>query len=186
MALLFGMHPQQQVLLWINIVGGIAVILSYVLSILLHQGNSEILWGGISGGLRSFYFVSMLLAALSYFAFTYFILFRLNPETVQVFQVMKFVVFPIIYCLILIPSVLWMPLSYAMVGQPQIGLWIGIRTVLFIVGLAALCLVIALLALSPRPGGAAYWLAVAGSIIFCIHTLILDGVVWPAFFKTQA
>jgi len=184
MALLFSMHPQQQVLFWINIVGGLAVILSYVLSILANQGNSEALWGGISGGSRSFYFVSMLLAALSYFAFTYFILFRLNPETVQVFQVMKFVVFPVIYCLILIPSALWMPLSYAMIGQPQIGVWIGIRAVLLIVGLAALCLVIALLALSPRPGGTTYWLAVAGSIVFCAHTLILDGMLWPAFFKT--
>jgi len=184
MASLFSMHPQQQILFWINVVGGLAVILSYIMPILSHQGNSETLWGGISGGLRSFYFVSMLLAAVSYFAFTYFILFRLNPESVQVFQVIKFVVFPIIYCLILISSALWMPLTYAMVGQPQIGIWVGIRTVLLIVGLAALCLVIALLALSPRPGGTAYWLAVAGSIIFCIHTLILDGMVWPAFFKT--
>jgi len=184
MASLFSLHPQQQVCLWINVVGGLAVILSYVLPILTHQGDSQVLWGGISGGLRNFYFVSMLLAALSYFAFTYFILFRLNPETVQVFQVMNFVVFPIIYCLILIPSALWMPLTYAMVGQPQVGLWIGIRAVLFIVGLAALCLVIALLALSPCPGGAAYWLAVAGSIIFCLRTLVLDGMVWPAFFKT--
>lgn len=184
MALLSGMHPQQQVCLWINVVGGIAVILSYFLPMLTHQGNSEALWGNISGGLRSFYFVSMLLAALSYFAFTYFILFRLSPETVHVFQVMKFVVFPIIYCFILVPSALWMPLTYAMVGQPQISLWIGIRAVLLIVGLSALCLVIALLALSPRPGGAAYWLAVAGSVIFCLHTLVLDGMVWPAFFKT--
>src|SRR4030066_2273279 len=178
MALLFSMHPQQQVLLWINIVGGLAVILSYVLSILAYQGNSEALWGGISGGLRSFFFVSVLLAALSYFAFTYFLLFRPNPESVQVFQVMKFVVFPIIYCLILISSALWMPLTYAMGGQPQIGIWIGIRTVLLIVGLAELCLVFAFLALSPRPSGTAYWLAVAGSIVFCAHTLILDGMLW--------
>jgi hypothetical protein len=184
MASLFSMHPQQQVLLWINVVGGLAVILSYILPIVAHQGNSEALWGGISGGLRNFYLVSMLLAALSYLAFTYFILFRLNPETVHVFQVMNFIVFLVIYCFILIASALWMPLAYAMVGQPQIDLWIGIRAVLFIVGLAALCLVIALLALSPRPAGAVYWLAVAGSIIFCIHTLVLDGMVWPAFFKT--
>lgn len=184
MASLFSMHPQQQVLLWINVIGGIAVILSYILPIVTHQGNSEPLWGGISGGLRNFYFVSMLLSALSYFAFTYFILFRLNPETVRVFQVINFIVFPIIYCLILIASALWMPLTYAMVGQPQTGLWIGIRTVLFIVGLAALCLVIALLGLSPRHSGFAYWLAVVGSIIFCLHTLVLDGMVWPAFFKT--
>src|SRR4030042_1453932 len=179
MASLLGMHPQQQVCLWINVVGGVAVILSYILSILAHQGNAEALWGSISGGLRSFYFVSMLLAALSYFAFTYFILFRLNPESVQIFQVMKFVVFPVIYCLILIPSALWMPLSYAMVGQPQIGLWIGIRAVLLTVGLAALCLVIVLLALSPRPGGTAYWLAVGGGVLFCAHPLILDGVLLP-------
>jgi hypothetical protein len=184
MASLFNMHSQQQVFLWINVVGGLAVILSYILPILTHQRNSEVLWGGISGGLRNLYFVSMLLAALSYFAFTYFILFRLNPENVHIFQVMNFIVFPIIYCFILIASALWMPLTYAMVGQPQIGLLIGIRAVLLIVGLAALCLVIALLGLSPRPGVVAYWLAVAGSIIFCLHTLVLDGMVWPAFFKT--
>jgi hypothetical protein len=186
MASLFSMHPQQQVCLWINVIGGLAVILSYILPIVTHQGNSEVLWGGISGGLRNFYLVSMLLAALSYFAFTYFILFRMNPETVHVFQVMNFIVFPIIYCFILIASALWMPLTYAMVGQPQISLWIGIRAVLLIVGLSALCLVIALLGLSPRPGGVAYWLAVTGSILFCLHTLVLDGMIWPAFFQTQA
>jgi hypothetical protein len=184
MSSLFSLHPQQQLLLWINVVGGIAVILSYILPIVTHRGNSEVLWGGISGGLRNFYFVSMLLAALSYFAFIYFILFRLNPETVHVFQIMNFVVFPIIFCFILIASALWMPLTYAMVGQPQVGTWIGIRAVLLIVGVAALCLVISLLGLSPRPSGVAYWLAVAGSIVFCLHTLVLDGMVWPAFFKT--
>jgi hypothetical protein len=184
MSSLFSMNSQQQALLWIIIVGGLAVILSYILPIVAHQGNSEPLWGGITSGLRNFYFVSMLLAALSYLAFTYFVLFRLNPDTTRIFQSMTYIVFPIIYCLILISSALWMPLTYAMVAQPQTGLWIGIRAVLLIVGLGALCLVIALLGLSPRPSGVAYWLAVAGSIIFCLHTLLMDGMVWAAFFKT--
>ena len=42
--------------------------------------------------------------------------------------------------------------------------------------------VIALLALRPRPRGTLYWLGVAGAVLFTLHTLVIDALIWPAYF----
>ena len=43
-------------------------------------------------------------------------------------------------------------------------------------------LVEALFSLRPRQPACAYWLAVDGSIAFTVQTLVLDAVIWPAYF----
>ena len=57
------------ILLAINILGGAAVIGSYVLGFVTHPGSGNALRGGISVSLRSVYGLSMILSALGYFAF---------------------------------------------------------------------------------------------------------------------
>jgi hypothetical protein len=84
--------------------------------------------------------------------------------------------------MILAPSALWLPLTSAMVQQPSSLLWLGIRLVLAVVGLASVALLLALLSLRPRQPVRAYWLAVAGSLAFCIQTAVLDLLVWTALF----
>src|SRR4030043_365254 len=74
------MHSQQIVLAVINAVGGIAVLGSYAYGIWGSPAHRGELWGGVPEGLKPFYFVSMLLAALGFFLFSYFILFRLQPD----------------------------------------------------------------------------------------------------------
>ena len=76
-----------------------------------------------------------------------------------------------------------MPLTNLYVGNPGTGVWIGIRTVLALVGLASIALVWALLSLQTKGPGTAYWLAVPGSAYFAFHTAILDAIVWAALFK---
>ena len=88
----------------------------------------------------------------------------------------------LIYALILVPSALWMPLTLRMLEQPSAGLWLGICLVLAAVALGSLGLLGALLSLRPRQPRWAYWLAVAGSVTFSIQTVLLDAVVWTAFF----
>jgi heme/copper-type cytochrome/quinol oxidase subunit 1 len=58
-----------------------------------------------------------------------------------------------------------------------------VRAVLFIAGFASLALTIALLTLQPRNPDTSYWLAVVGSILFCVQTLIMDSFIWAANFK---
>lgn len=177
------MGMQQIILLVINIIGGVAVIGSYIYGFNAQTGGASILWGGVSESIRPVYGISMVLSALGYFAFMYFILFRLVPAEVSIAGSFDFSLFYVIFLAILIPSALWMPLTNIYVGNPATATWVGIRTVLIIVGIASIALVWALLSLQTRVPGVSYWLAVAGSGYFAFHTAILDAVVWAALFK---
>lgn len=180
------MATQQIIFLIINIIGGAAVIGSYLYGFMTHPGSGTALWGGVTGWLRSAYGVSMILAALGYFAFVYFILFRIDPSEIQIAGRFDFSLFYYIFIGILIPSAIWMPLTYAMVSNPSSSLWIWIRIVLIFVGIASCALVWALLSLQLKDNGAFYWLAVAGSAYFAFHTAVLDMLLWPALFRIQS
>jgi hypothetical protein len=177
------MGTQQIILLIINILGGAAVIGSYVFGLSGQSGGANVLWGGVPSSLRPVYTVSMILSALGFFAFIYFILFRLVPGEVLIGGRFGFSLFYAIFLVILVASAFWMPLTNAYVGNPSTGMWIGIRTVLALVGLGSIALMLALLSLQTRVPGISYWLAVAGSGYFAFHTAILDAIVWAALFK---
>ena len=177
------MRTEQVILLIINILGGAAVIGSYVLGLKGQSGGANVLWGAVPNSLRPVYTVSMILSALGFFAFIYFILFRLVPGEVLIGGRFGFSLFYAIFLVILVASAFWMPLTNAYVGNPSTGMWIGIRTVLAIVGLGSIALMLALLTLQTKVPGISYWLAVAGSGYFAFHTAILDAIVWAALFK---
>ena len=177
------MGMQQIILLIINILGGIVVIGSYVFGLNAQGGGANVLWGGVPANIRPVYTVSMILSALGYFAFLYYIFFRLDPAQISIAGVSGFTLFYVIFLLILIPSALWMPLTNVYVGNPGTGMWILVRTVLALVGLASIALLWALLTLHGKVPGVSYWLAVVGSGYFAFHTAILDAIVWAALFK---
>jgi hypothetical protein len=178
------MHSEQQALLWLMVVGGTLVIASYVQGILTHPDNRGKTWGGVPSTLKSLYVAGMLLAAAGYFAFTYFILFSLNPDEVLIADRFGFAAFSGIFAVILTPSAMWMPLTFAMLSRPNKGLWLAIRLTLALVGLASIALLVALLTLNMREPAVAYWFAVGGAAAFCLQTAVLDMLLWPAFFKT--
>ena len=177
------MTAQHIILLIINIIGGAAVIGSYIFGLNAQSGGANVLWGGVPVNIRPVYTVSMILSALGYFAFLYYIFFRLDPAQTSIAGVSGFTLFYVIFLLILIPSAFWMPLTNVYVGNPSTGIWIWVRTVLALVGLASIPLVLALITLQGKVPGASYWLAVIGSGYFAFHTAILDAVIWAALFK---
>jgi hypothetical protein len=173
------MGTQQIILLIINILGGAAVMLSYVYGLRGQTGGADVLWGNVSAGIRPLYFVSMIISALGFFAFIFFILFRIDPATSSISYYWFFVIFIVM----LGASAFWMPLTNMYVNNGGTGLWIAVRIVLALVGLASIGLVWALLALNPAARGTAYWLAVAGAGYFAFHTAILDALVWAQLFR---
>jgi len=177
------MGKQQIILLIINILGGIAVIESYIFGLKAQAGGANALWGNVPANIQPIYGISMILAALGYFAFSYFVLFRLVPGEVSIAGKFGFSLFYAIFLGILIPSALWMPITNLYLANASTGLWIVVRTVLAIVGLAAIALVWALLSVQPKVLGISYWLAIAGSAYFAFHTAILDAIVWASLFK---
>jgi ABC-type amino acid transport system permease subunit len=109
-------------------------------------------------------------------------MFRLNPVKVAGVR-LDFGVFNAIYALILIPSALWMPLTFAMLEAPSEGLWWTIRLTLAAVGIGALGLLAGLVAVRPSGPSLAHKLGVAGSVAFFSQTAVLDALVWPAYFS---
>jgi len=175
-------HPKKWLLLTINLLGGAAVLGSYAHGIRTHPSATDVLWGGVPGSIRTFYTVGMFLAAAGYFAFIYFFLFRLRPASARLGNRFGFGAFNILFAGILIPSALWMPLTFATAeASSQVLLW-GVRLVLAAVGLASLGLLAALLNTRPRQPLWAYWLAVIGCAAFCLQTAVLDMIVWSAYF----
>lgn len=177
------MHTQQYILLGIMVVGGAAVIGSYIYGFAKHPGSADALWGGVTGGLRYLNFVTMILAVIGYFTFSYWLFFKLDPDNVLIADRLGFWLFHIIFIFILIPSALWMPLTHAYVAQPSPGLWAGVRVVLALVGIASLALLWAIIAISPREANLAYWFAVGGAAFFAVQTAVQDMLIWPALFS---
>jgi len=178
------MHTQQLTLGLINVVGGILVLGSYAYGFITHPANRDAIWGGVPEAIKPLYTANMLFAAAGYLALTYFVLFRLSPDNSQLADLSGYKVFYIIYALILFPSALWMPLTYAALGHAGNSLYFwAVRVTLAIVGLASLALLGVLLSLHSSESSPTYWLAVAGSVFFCIQTAVLDAIVWSIFFR---
>lgn len=176
------MHRQKLAMLIIILVGGTAVMVSYIYPIMTQPQYVEPAWGGVTPDIRRFYAPSMLLAASGFFFYTYFLLLRVDPDQARIAGRFGFWVFNVLYAAILVGSALYMPLTFAFVAEPSMRLWWVIRLVLAVVGLASLGLLGSLLALKPRRPAWAYWLAVAGSVTFSFQTAVLDMLVWPALY----
>jgi hypothetical protein len=176
------MSPQKVILLIIILVGGTAVLASYVYPVMRHPEYVEPAWGGVTPDIRRFYVPTMLLAAAGFFFYTYFLLFRVDAEQASIAGRWGFWVFNLLYAAILVGSALYMPLTFAFVAERGTLLWWAIRLVLTAVGLASLALFASLLALRPREPAWAYWLAVAGSVTFSLQTAVLDMLIWPALY----
>jgi hypothetical protein len=128
------MTSSQFMLLIVMLMGGIGVIGSYVQGFIAHPGSVNVLWGKIKGPFRNVYTVSMLLSALGYFAFAYFLLFKIVPAEAKVTGTLGFDVFFAAITGMLLFSSLWMPFTYSYVEKPNPGTWTAIRIVLFLVG----------------------------------------------------
>jgi hypothetical protein len=178
------LNPRQRELVAINLVGGLAVLGSYVAGAAMHPESTRLLWGGVPAALKPFYTISMLTAAAGYFPFTYLLVFRTDPENSRIAGRLSYGCFHFLYLLILLPSALWMPLTFQLVDRWSAALWAVIRIVLALVGIGSLGLLAALATLAPVTSRRLYAFAIAGVVAFCVQTALLDATVWPAYFPT--
>lgn len=176
------MDSTRRHLIWLNAVGGLAVLASYLWGAIANPASMAALWGGVPEAARPVYTVNMFLAAGGYFLFTPYLLFRLPSET-RFGGRYGFGLVGALYAMIFVPSALWLPMTAQMVAAPDPVLWWGIRIALALVALGSLGLLTALLSLgNEAPRGRA--LAVLGLLPFSLQTAVLDALIWPAFFET--
>ena len=175
------MHPQKKAWLIINVVGGVAVLGSYVHGLATHPETRGELWGSMPVELQAVYNVTMWLAAAGYFFFSYYFFVRTDAEEVR-FGGFGFALVNALYALIMVTSALWLPLTFAYLDAPSNALWLTVRIDLFGVAAGSIGLIVALFVMRPRAEGRAGVLAVLGLLLFLLQTAFLDPVVWPQFF----
>jgi len=166
----------------LNLLGGMAVLASY--SMLFSRDDaSAVLWGGVPEALRALYITNMWLAALGYFPFTALFVFGTNPLRVRFLgDRYGYGLLMVLYGFVLLPSALWMPLTFAWADAPTpLGFWL-IRLDLAAVGVGSLGILAALATMNPRPPRWLHFLAFFGCLAFCFQTAVLDGTVWPAYY----
>ena len=169
-------------LIALNVVGGLCVLGSYAHGYVTYPQHRAALWGDLPESLRPVYTVAMLLAAGGYFPLTYALVLRPNPAALRLGERRGVGSLLVMYALVLIPSALWLPMTYAMLESPSLPLWVAIRAVLFAVAAGSVGLAWATLVLRPAPPRALGLAARVGATCFTFQTAILDALVWPAFF----
>jgi hypothetical protein len=176
------MTREKTLFLILLVVGGTAVLASYVYGFLTNPGSRWEIWGGVPPSLQPLYTISMLLAAAGYFPMTTFLLLRVDARVARVAGRYGFGIVPLAYTLVLVGSAVWMPLTYQMIAAPSLGLWIAIRATLGMVALGGLGLLLALITLNEQTPRLWHRLAVLGCVLFCWQTVVLDALVWPYYF----
>lgn len=175
------MHPARIRMAVVTVLGGVAVLGSYVHGFVSYPEAVSAMWGGVPEALRPLYTAWMFVAAAGFFAYASYLFLAVDPDTARVGG-RGFEVFTALYVVILVCSALWMPLTRIMVESPGPGIWWTIVVDLALVGLASLGLIAALLALRPRFAPRWHALAVAGACAFAFQTAVLDAVIWPLYF----
>ena len=168
-------------MLWINVLGGLAVLGSYAWGLGTHESPGAV-WGGVPEWMKPAYTGSMLSAAGGYFLFAGSLLFGVDADRARFARTWDFRLVNGLFLLILVPSALWMPLTFQMLEAPSPGLWFAIRAVLALVALGSLGLLVAVVTVRPRTPAVAHALAVLGLVAFAVQTALLDAIVWPAYF----
>jgi hypothetical protein len=174
-------RPNLVLLLW-NVLGGIAVLGSYVAAFTGSPDFKDGLWGGVPESLRSLYTVNMLLAAAGYFPFTWLFVRATTPDEFRATTALPYASLFALYGLVLIPSALWLPLTARMIAEPDAALWLAIRLVLAAVGIGATGLLLLAFTYVAKRRDATSWAAAIGTLPFFLQTAILDAVVWPAHY----
>lgn len=171
-------------LVLLNGVGGLLVLGSYASAFGESEAVRAALWGGVPTSWQPLYTVNMLLAAVGYLAFTWFLVVSLDRRQFEAGARAPYGVLHAAYLLVLIPSALWLPLTVRMIESPDPLLWAVIRVVLLAIGAGALCLLWLSIRLARNQPGAASFVAVAGAAPLVLQTVVLDALIWPAYFST--
>lgn len=177
------MHPHQRQLVFLILVGGPLVLLSYVEGIFGHADTAPLLWGSIPESVIPYYTANMFLAATGFFLFTHHLLWRVDARQVEIGGRFDFRFYSVCYALIFAGSAAWMPLSlYAVEHQAGHLEW-AIDGVLSVTAIASVGVLAGLIANRPSWPSRSWRLAVLGSLMFLGQTLVLDAFVWPRFFN---
>ena len=169
-------------LILLNIIFGSLVLLSYYKGVSREPELSLKLWGGVPSVLQPYIVASMFISAFGYFFFTANFLINVDPLSVKFLGRFNYWTLHIIYLLILIPSALWIDLSFSYMKSQDALTWYSVVSVLYCVGIFSVILLLFTVDTYVDNNSKLYFPSVIGACIFAFHTVFLDGLLWTAFF----
>ena len=173
--------PLRQRFALLNVVGGLLVLATYAWGAIAASTVMASLWGGVPEAIRPLYTVNMFLSAAGYFLFAPYILVRVESDRQDILGRFGYSLFGKLMLLVLVPSACWLPLTSMMLSNPSPWLWFIIRVDLALVAVGSLGLFACLWTLR-SPGGPGHAAALVGLVPFCLQTVVLDALIWPAYF----
>lgn len=180
------MVPAARKLALLQLLGGPAVLASYVWCIAVWPEASSQMWGGVPEAIQPLYTAWMFVAAAGYFAYSYVFILRTDLDAFAVPLLGRergVGLLGLSYALVLGPSALWMPMTKWMLDDPSaLRFWL-VRLDLFAVALGSIGLILAAASVRPRPPGRLRALALIGTLAFAVQTVVLDALIWPALWR---
>ena len=170
---------------------GPIVPLSYYLSYRYFKKDVPIkyLWGNIDKGLQKFYTFSMIMTTVSFLAIIVFIQNVLNDDTEIFGKKFKNGGFDYYFqplALIILPSIIWMPITYLYLKKPNILWRYAIVAILATVALGGCLLMYALQNTNYKTlinnNLHSYNAALIGSKYLAFHLTVLDAIYWTYSF----
>ena len=180
--MLAAMDPAARKLALLQLVGGPLVLASYAWCIGVWPEASAQMWGGIPEAVQPVYTAWMFVAAAGYFAYSYVFLLRTDPGRAELFG-RGYGVLGVFYALILGPSALWMPMTKWLLDAPSELRFCLVRVDLFAVAIGSLGLVLAAGWMQGISSARVRVLAIVGAVAFSIQTVVLDALIWPAYWS---
>lgn len=164
----------------VNLVGGAAVLGSYVVGLYLYPEFRNALWGGVTGSWKSLFTISMFLAAIGYLVFCYSMTIS---DAADKSSVLGRHTFSILTAFFLISASIWMPATLKYLATNDNLWWILSVASLWITA-ASLGLLAVFFGLSKYEGIGTlqFSLTFAGIIWITIHCLVFDALIWVAKF----
>ena len=176
------MMSTTQLFLLINLTGGIAVLGSYFVGLRSSPDLAEGLWGGVTGNLRIYFTLSMLLAALGYLTFCYSFVFSglgtaLSDSGLAIATISLIGIF-------LISASIWMPANIQYLNTSNLFWWFVSVIVLWTTALSLLILTILVVFFPPDSlETSVRYITAIGLGWITFHCLVLDACIWVALFK---
>mgnify|MGYP001212391422 FL=1 len=169
-------------LIILNIIFGSLVLFSYYNGVTKNPELSLKLWGGVPKVLHSFIISFMFVGAIGYFFFTAHLLLNIDVDY-KFFGKFNYWYLHLIYLMILIPSALWIDLTFLYMKSNTSINWFYVVSCLSSVAFFSVILFLFIVDTYVDNSHWLYFYAVLGSLAFVFHTVFLDGLIWTFFFN---
>ena len=176
------MLKQTQLILIINIVGGVLVLGGYAWGLITHPYTRDSIWGGIPESWKPYYTISMFFAAAGYLTLLYYLTFA-EGQTIKPLDGkygMEFFIF--LYTIYLILAALWMPSTFKVLESGNSNWWFLVQFSLWGVALSTLLMTVGLFMADNISNPSLHKWATLGSVYVTFHCLVLDAWLWTGKF----